>query len=306
MAKMNVQRAYEDSIHYLQTQASVTAEEARVKARLIVDYITGTRYAHLTHPALELEAPQQEKLEQALLEVAQGRPLPYLIGQCEFFGLTFSCDERALIPRPETETLVEAAIERLSQCLKPIVAELGTGTGCIAISIAHALPEPTVYATDVRADTLDLARANAQLNAVTDRIHFIQGKAGQWAEPLINTEHGGTFDALLSNPPYIATEEITALQTEIKDWEPREALDGGEDGLDCYRQIAAQCGGLLAPEGFLMVELGAGQYPAVQEIFTAAGWLVAEPLRDLAGIERVLLAREQPAAKAAGREQKAR
>lgn len=287
---MNVQQAYEDSIRYLQTQASLEAEAVRIKARLVVDYITGVRYAHLTQPARELDATEKEKLEQALLEVAQGRPLPYLTGQCEFFGLTFHCDERALIPRPETETLVEAAIERLSPRLKRIIADLGTGTGCIAISIAHALPEPTVYATDVRADTLDLARANAQLNAVEDRIHFIRGQAGQWAAPLIATEHEGTFDAILSNPPYIAAAEIFTLQPEIKDWEPREALDGGEDGLTCYRQIADQCGVLLAPEGFLMVELGAGQYALVQEIFTAAGWLVEEPLHDLAGIERVLVA----------------
>lgn len=283
---MTIQAAYENSARYLQSQTTQDGQEARATARLILDYVIGTRYAHLLQPDLQLSAAQLERLEGTLSAVAGGRPLPYLTGQREFFGWTLGCDERALIPRPETETLVEAALVRTGT--QPRVADLGTGTGCIAISIAHARPDATVYATDVRPDTLELAMANARLNGVEQRIQFLHSRAGDWAAPLVN--EAGAFDAVLSNPPYIAAAEIATLQPEIRDWEPREALDGGVDGLDCYRQLAAQCGCLLAPEGFLMVELGAGQFPAVREIFSASGWLVAEPLHDLAGIARVLTA----------------
>lgn len=288
---MNIREAYDNSARYLQSQTSQDSQEARATARLILDYVTVTRYAHLLQPDLQLSSAQLERLEESLSEIAQGRPLPYLTGQREFFGLTFGCDERALIPRPETEILVEAALARLAPKLQPRVADLGTGTGCIAISIAHARPDTTVYATDVCPDTLALAIANAHLNKVDERIQFLPGKAGDWAAPLIN--EAGTFNAVLSNPPYIATAKIAALQPEIRDWEPREALDGGTDGLDCYRQIAAQCGCLLAPDGFWMVELGAGQFAAVRKIFTSCGWVVDEPLHDMAGIERVLRAWRQ-------------
>lgn len=285
---MNIREAYADSARYLQNETAQDSQEARATARLIVDYVTEMRYAHLLHPDLQLSSPQLERLEESLAEIAQGRPLPYLTGRSEFFGLTFGCDERALIPRPETETLVEAAIARLKNRTQPRVADLGTGTGCIAISIAYARPDATLYATDVRPDTLALAMANARVNEVTERIQFLPGRAGAWAVPMVHEM--GTFDAVLSNPPYIATVEIATLQPEIRDWEPREALDGGMDGLECYRQLAAQCGCLLALNGFLMVELGAGQFTPVREIFTSWGWLVGEPLHDLAGIARVLTA----------------
>jgi release factor glutamine methyltransferase len=229
-------------------------------------------------------------LSTALGELQRGKPLPYILGQWEFFGLPFRCDERALIPRPETETLVEAAVERLKSKDKVLIADLGTGTGCITVSLAHALPNARVYATDASPQALQLARDNASLNDVVDRVVFMTGTIGSWAGPLLREGLSGMFDAVLSNPPYIAAAEIETLQPQIRDWEPRAALDGGIDGLDCYRQIAAQCGLLLAPDGFLMVELGAGQFDIVREIFSAAAWRVAPPIFDLAGIPRVLVA----------------
>ncbi len=286
---MTTRDAYETSGRYLQMMGGLDSVAARVRARLLVDHLVGVRYAHLMQPARQLGPDDEARLRLALRDVARGYPLPYLVQECEFFGLSFHCDERALIPRPETETLVEAALERLKNRSHPFVADLGTGTGCIAVSIAHTLPDATVYATDVQRDTLDLARENAIRHDVAGRIHFIPGDVDDWAAPLLRAT-SIKFDAVFSNPPYIPREEIARLQPEIRDWEPRPALDGGPDGLDCYRRIATQSGALLKPDGFLMVELGAGQDEAVRAIFTAAGWSVEPPLFDLAGVARVLTA----------------
>ena len=284
---MTVSEAYRLAVQRLGQQD----DEARVKARLLVDRAAGVRYAHLTHPEKVLEPSAAAWLRSSVEKVAAGYPVAYALGTCEFFGLPFHCDERALIPRFETELLVEAALKRLSPLPAAVVADLGTGTGCIAISIAHALDSTTVYASDASPEALELARENADRLGVTDRIQLVPGTIGQWAAPLqFALGQSGHLDAILSNPPYIAIEEIAILQPEIRDWEPRLALEAGSDGLVCYREIAAQCGRLLKPGGFLMVELGAGQFDAVGTIFGDLGWMVEEPLLDLAGIERVLAA----------------
>lgn len=271
-------------------QGAIDSETARVRSRLLVDHFTGTRYAHLMRPHDLLSSTQAQALEQAVEKVAAGYPVPYVVGRCEFYGLEFVCDERALIPRPETEVLVEAAVARLQNRPAPVVADLGTGTGCIAISVAHALPTATVYATDLSPNARDLARQNAAALGVADRVQFLTGQADNWAPPLQDLAIRQKFDAILSNPPYIAAGDIETLQPEVRDWEPRLALIAGQDGLSCYRQIATQCRTLLKDDGFLMVELGAGQFGQVRDIFVNAGWKVEPPLYDLAGIERVLVA----------------
>jgi release factor glutamine methyltransferase len=198
--------------------------------------------------------------------------------------------EGALIPRPETELLVETAVKRLWHLPSAVVADLGTGSGCIAVSVAHELPHSFVIATDASENALEIARANASAHGVLERVELVSGMEEQWAEPLLARSLTGKFDAILSNPPYIAVGEIETLQPQIKDFEPRSALDGGEDGLDCYRQIASQCAELLTPNGFLAVELGAGQFDDARHLFEYSKWRVEEPIRDLAGIERVLVA----------------
>jgi release factor glutamine methyltransferase len=135
-----------------------------------------------------------------------------------------------------------------------------------------------VYATDLSPGALDLARENAALNHVANRIEFVSGRTAKWASPLLREGFGGMFDCVLSNPPYISKPDIEALEPHIRDWEPRLALDGGDDGLDCYRQIAAQCGALLKPNGFLAMELGAGQFASVQSIFADEAWTVEPPV----------------------------
>jgi release factor glutamine methyltransferase len=289
---MTVLEAYQHSARTLQHElVGLSRTEACSLARLLVDYLTGQRYAHLLQPAGVLQG--EEKLYSMLAELAGGRPLPYVLKCREFYGLTFRCDDRALIPRPETELLVETTVARLRECDAVVIADLGTGSGCIAVSVTHALPLSIIYATDASEDALALAHENAVEHEVANRVHFLTGAAGDWNGPLLRAGLEGKLDAIVTNPPYIAAGEIATLQTQVRDWEPRTALDGGADGLDEYRRLASQCGTLLKPGGFLAAELGAGQFEAVRAIFIAAGWSVEAPLLDFAGIERVLVAQQR-------------
>jgi release factor glutamine methyltransferase len=220
--------------------------------------------------------------------VSKGEPLAYVLGAREFFGLSFISSKHALIPRPETELLVEHVVNHFKNQDRVLIADLGTGSGCIAVSIAHALRQSAVFATDVSRDALQLAQLNAARHNVQNRVEFLEGQSGEWAEPLVRHGYTATLDCIVTNPPYISPVDVEQLPTQIKDHEPRLALDGGEDGLYCYRQIAAQCGVLLAPGGFLLAELGAGQFAQVSDVFNAAGWQVLSPIHDFAGHERVL------------------
>ena len=285
-----IRKIYDNGVHCL-IQKGLDAAEAKVRVRLLLDHVTGVRYSHLMQPDDVLNESEEHRVVIALHEAARGRPIPYITHQCEFYGLSFLCDERALIPRSETEVLVETAVMRLQGRPHVTVADLGTGSGCIAVGIAHALPQAIVYATDAQDEALNLAQANAARHGVAERVKLMRGSTSSWAEPLLQEASTMRFDAILSNPPYIATNEIDNLQPEIRDWEPRSALDGGTDGLDCYRAIATQCGPLLSLDGFLMVELGAAQFEAAQRVFIKAGWSVEAPLFDLAGIRRVLVAK---------------
>lgn len=287
---MTVAQAYDHTFSELMA-GGYDRHEAGITARLLVDKFAGVSHAHLTRSDTHLfNGAEWDSFRETVVELRDGLPLAYLFGTREFFGLDFKCDERALIPRGDTETLVEAAIERLKSVENPLVADLGTGTGCIAISVAHTLPGAVIHATDASRGAIDLATYNANALGVASRLEFVPGIPQEWALPLISHGYPRLYDAVLTNPPYISVEDILQLQPQIREHEPLSALDGGEDGLDCYRQIAAQCQELLAPGGFLMAELGAGQFTAVRDIFRVQGWAVEPPLLDLARIERVLVA----------------
>lgn len=291
---MTISEAHQHAFAQL-SACGIERSEAHVTARILLDAITSTSHAHLTHGDRVLSPQQLSRFETALAQLESGHPLAYILGAREFYGLEFRCDERALIPRPETELLVELALQELSK--KPQnskLADLGTGTGCIAIAIAKHCAHVDICATDASINALGLACENARTHGVDACIRFLLGTAGDWVAPL--REYSGSFDVIVSNPPYIAPRDIETLQTQVKDFEPRSALDGGEDGLDCYRQIAAQCGALLAPDGVLACELGAGQFAAVRTIFEANGWKVGDAIFDLQGIARVLSAQRDIAA----------
>lgn len=214
-------------------------------------------------------------------------PLQHLLGSVSFCGLDLRVSRQALIPRPETEQLVEHAITILehSHVSNPKVLDFGTGSGCIAIALAIRFPTARLTACDISEGALQLASSNAVAHRVEDRIQFLQG------DKFKALPEAAQFELIVSNPPYIPTAEIDQLQPEVKDHDPRVALDGGVDGLDFQRLLAAEASAWLNPTGTLMLECGDDQASAIQTLLTAENWIVEPPRPDYSGRERFLIAR---------------
>lgn len=218
---------------------------------------------------------------------AEREPLQYLLGEQEFWSLPFKVTPAVLIPRPETEHLVETLL-RETLPPEPLLLDLGTGSGCLAVAAAHELKGARVVATDVSEEALLVARGNALRNGVLDRITFLPGDL---FDPLERFTRGG-FDAILSNPPYIGDRDLAGLEPEVRDHEPRRALSPGPDALLLHRRIAAEALAWLRPGGRLILEIGAGQEEALKHLYAAAsGFEDCQVMKDLAGIPRVLSAR---------------
>lgn len=217
----------------------------------------------------------------------QREPLQHIVGSVSFCGLELACTGAALVPRPETELLAQMAWEYLEQSSvqSPCVCDLGTGTGCLAVTIAVHCPRACLVAVDVASEALTLATANAGRHGVGDRIQFMESDGFDGLPP------GSRFHLIVSNPPYIATAEITTLQAEVKDHDPLVALDGGLDGLDFYRRLAAQSAAFLHSDGRLMVEFGDDQAPALCQVFTSQNWIVEAVRQDYSRRDRFLIAR---------------
>lgn len=245
---------------------------------LLLTSILNCPRSSLYSGAVSLSCRQHSLLEQALSLRALGFPLQYILGQIEFFGLNFKVDRRVFIPRPETEILVETAIEKVKgQRLRVKVLDIGTGSGCIAISLAKILPQAEITAIDISGDALEVAKENAVSNLVADRISFIQGDALC------------CYDLIVSNPPYIPSADIGDMQKEIS-YEPRIALDGGADGLDFYRRIIKESPKFLEKDGLLIMEIGFGQREDVVKIASQERRLeILEVIKDYSDIERVVI-----------------
>jgi release factor glutamine methyltransferase len=234
----------------------------------------------------ELTVAELDALRALVQRRGQREPLQYIIGSTSFCGLEIALSRDVLIPRPETELLAERAWTFLQQAAgDPNVLDLGTGSGCLAIALARHAPRAKVDATDCSGPALELARRNAETHQVCDRVQFRQGDlfAGTPAE--------AGFDLIVSNPPYIPTARIETLEEEVRRFEPRSALDGGADGQDFYRRIAAEAGAWLRPAGCLMVELDDEGAGATRAIFEKEKWTVQEVEKDYQGLERILIAR---------------
>lgn len=217
---------------------------------------------------------------------ASREPLQYILGTQEFCGLDFLVGPEVLIPRPESELLVQALAGADAVRAHPLVADIGTGSGCLAVAAAHRLPELLVYAVDLSPPALRVARANAERHGVAGRIRFLEGDL---CRPLEAEGLRGKLGAILSNPPYIADAEIDGLQPEVKRFEPRLALAGGPDGLALHRRLLAEAWPLLAPGGALLVEVAAGQAGAVRDLAEAqGGYRLVRVLTDGAGLDRVV------------------
>lgn len=205
-------------------------------------------------------------------------PLQYILGSQEFMGLEFRVTPAVLIPRHDTEVLVTEAVKRGEACRS--ILDIGTGSGCVAVAVAKALPEAEVFTVDVSADAIEVARGNAERNGVT--VQFFQGS-------LFEPFAGKRFDMLVSNPPYITSADLATLQQEVRDFEPAGALDGGGDGLDFYRRITADAPAYLNTGGWLLFEVGAGQAGEVLELLNSGGFTNERFTEtDPAGIERVV------------------
>lgn len=205
-------------------------------------------------------------------------PLQYILGSQEFMGLEFRVTPAVLIPRHDTEVLVTEAVKRGSGCRG--ILDIGTGSGCVAVTVAKALPEAEVCTVDVSGEAIEVARGNAERNGVS--VQFFQGS-------LFEPFAGKRFDMVVSNPPYITSADLATLQQEVRDFEPAGALDGGGDGLDFYRRITADAPAFLNPGGSLLFEVGAGQAGEVLELLKAGGFTNERFTQtDPAGIERVV------------------
>jgi release factor glutamine methyltransferase len=213
-------------------------------------------------------------------------PLQYVLGTQEFCGLDFRVTPDVLIPRPETELLVEVVRQKCAGISGGLIADVGTGSGCVAIALARALPTAILYATDRSPQALSLAQENAKRHGVGDRVIFL---LGDLLSPLQKLGLYGRFVAIVSNPPYIAEDELMALQSEVR-FEPRVALDGGNDGLLFHRRLVYEASDFLQPDGILAIEVGEGQAIQVSGLAQdGENYYNVQNFQDMAGIERVLL-----------------
>lgn len=217
----------------------------------------------------------------------QCEPLQHIIGSTSFCGLELAVNRSVLVPRPETELLAEEGWKYLSTLnpQPPTALDFGTGSGCLAIALATKCPNAEIFAVDISGDALDIAKQNAARHKVAERINFFQGNGFASLPDRIQ------FDLIISNPPYIPSAEIEKLQQEVRDFDPRNALDGGLDGLDFYRRIALEAAPFLKVTGKLMLEFGDGQAGALQEIFEGQKWIVEAVREDYTRRPRILIAK---------------
>jgi len=235
----------------------------------------------------QLTTAETDALRELVKRRGLREPLQHIVGSTSFCGFEISVNRHALIPRPETELLAELGWQYLSSLAgNPTGLDFGTGTGCLAIAVAAKCPAAKVTALDVSAEALALAKTNAAQNKLAGRIEFFHGN-GFAALPA----PAPTFDLILSNPPYVASGEVETLEPEVRDFDPRTALDGGPDGLDFYRLLAREAKALLKPDGKIMLEFGDGQAGAIKEIFERENWIVEAVKDDYSQRARILVAR---------------
>ncbi|HVY50747.1 MAG TPA: peptide chain release factor N(5)-glutamine methyltransferase [Devosia sp.] len=254
-------------------------------ARLLAQKVFGLDSMGLVRrerePATEQQLTDLDRFAQRRLA---GEPVSRIVGEKEFWGLRFMLNDDTLVPRPETEMLVAEALAFLETRRAPHFVDLGTGSGAIAVAILDSLAKARGLATDISENALAAARQNAERHGVASRLELRQGPWWQ-AVP-----HTGIFDLVVSNPPYIASETIPTLAPEVRLFDPRPALDGGWDGLEAYRAIAAQAARRLLPGGLLLLEIGHTQADAVRRVLARAGFSQIEVQKDLQGLDRVVLA----------------
>ncbi|MCA1365597.1 peptide chain release factor N(5)-glutamine methyltransferase [Bradyrhizobium sp. IC3069] len=270
---------------------SARLDEAELDARILISAALGLDLTGLvTQAARLLTAAEASRLTQHARRRIAGEPVSRILGTREFWGLPFRLSEATLVPRPDTETVVELALEILRErqvSHPPRIADIGTGSGAILLALLHEIPDAFGVGTDLSQNALITARDNSAALGLADRAAFV---ACSYAAAL-----GGPFDLIVSNPPYIPSAEIPKLSIEVREHDPHLALDGGNDGYDAYRALIPQASERLAPGGALVVEAGQGQAQNIETLMRAAALsLDRSPKADLAGIPRAVSARKMP------------
>jgi release factor glutamine methyltransferase len=271
---------------------SGTLDSAELDARILIGAALGLDLTGVIAAASRLlTADESKRIEEFAQRRLGGEPVARILGVKEFWGLPLKLSAATLVPRPDTETVVELALEMV-RAVFPLhhqlrIADLGTGSGAILLALLSELPDACGFGTDISVAALRTAKANAYHLGLAGRAAFI---ACDYAAAL-----SGPFDLIVSNPPYIRSADIAGLATEVRDHDPLLALDGGPDGLDAYRAIIPQAAALLAPGGTLVVEAGQGQSGQIQGLMTAAGLTLDWPVKaDLAGVRRAVAGRKLP------------
>lgn len=260
-------------------------ERARRDAETLLLHVIRRERAALLARWKEVLLAEEAAMYGGLLERrAAGEPIQYILGEAEFYGLPFEVMPDVLIPRPETEHLVEKVIELAPLFEQPRILDVGTGSGAIAVSLAHDWPQASITAIDQSVAALEIAHQNAERNGFASRIRFLRGD-------LLNPVHGEQFEIVASNPPYIPSSDRASLAVEVRDFEPAAALFAGDDGLDVIRRLIPEAFAGLSRGGFLAMEFGYGQWPAVSALLAESGFVEIEFTADLQGIPRVATAR---------------
>jgi release factor glutamine methyltransferase len=321
MSQVDVRTALKQGLAQLR-EAQVSSFTLAVELLLL--HVLGRDRTWLyAHPEEQLSPADAERFFALIARRANGEPTQHLTGKQEFWGLDFEVNPDVLIPRPETEHLIEVTLDRLA--LRELragrkqtltgeglqIADIGTGSGCIAIALAKELPGATIYATDISRAALAVAQRNAARHSVGDRIHFLESNlldkvsivGARYIVPLqsqcanseshespVTSHQSPQFDLIVSNPPYIGRREAATLMREVRDHEPEIALYGGEEGYELYADLITQSAAHLKPGGLLVLELGHNSLPAVQPLLDAPTWTNVAVTNDLAGIPRVIAA----------------
>ena len=276
-------------------------QDSRWDSELLMTHVLDCNRADLyTADFPSLDPSQHRAFTDLIRRRCNREPLQHLVGKQEFWGLEFHVSPEVLIPRPETEFLIEAVLEQFpDRSVSITLADIGTGSGCLAITLAGLYPNARILAVDFSGAALKVARFNATRHASSRRIEFLEGDL---CGPLISRNPEEKIDLLISNPPYIPSPEIRRLQPEVQSYEPRFALDGGRDGLDYYRRILFEGFDCLRPGGHLVLEMGLRQAIPISDMALRGGWQVGRIKFDLQFIPRVMLLRtpEHPAEQALG------
>lgn len=268
-------------------------EDSYREAEIIITTCLGIDRTVLYRDNPVIKKYQDDKINKFLERRKNREPLQYIIGNVDFYGLKIKVGRGVLIPRPETELLVEKAIKTVKRDAMNVmyILDLCTGSGCLALALAKEFPKAEAYGTDISEIAIRYSRKNAKINRINN-VYFFKGNLFEPIRKYLKSHISNLkFDIIISNPPYIRRDDIKNLQSEIRDWEPVEALDGGKEGLDYYKIIIPEARFYLKQRGYLILEIGQHQFSEVRRIVEEVGFLEISMIKDYSGIERIFIAR---------------